>query len=361
MKRFISLILILILASTLLVGCGGKGVTPTKPEKQTSTQAPTVSEIDLQYETAQKYIKEKKYADAVFAFTKVLELDDSRVEVYIQRGDAYYELAQTENKEENLLSAVADYETAVSKDTKAEDTKLYECYVSLGENAVDTDQKYDALTYYKKAYEFDKSDPYVALMQKLWMYKEDDGKGRISYFTFDFDNTGYAFYNNVVGEQQTLEYTLNDNSLHMMRYLNIEYDWKYDVSKAIFTQDFGSLELVSAKEAFEDWYNNISESTSQYGELTTQADMTAAAGSSYDMWDVVINVVYDYVISVLPEDKASSLSSEQKDWISEKESAMESVASEYVGGSMYGMIKAQTGADYTKERVKELIDMIPEP
>lgn len=360
MKRFISLILILILASTLLVGCGGKGVTPTKPEKQTSTQAPTVSEIDLQYETAQKCIKEKKYADAVFAFTKVLELDDSRVEVYIQRGDAYYELAQTENKEENLLSAVADYETAVSKDTKAEDTKLYECYVSLGENAVDTDQKYDALTYYKKAYELDKSEPYVALAQRNYMYYCNVENGNKLYVVFDFDDTALTCYSGgAIYPDST--YTISDNVVSIVSGDDKKYAWQYIPEEEQFYYNGAKVDKTPAKDFFDDAYPIYSELYSMQSDLQTQYEMTKCATQSYESWDALLNVVYDYVIGVLPNDEASELSSDQKAWISEKENAMESAASEYTGGSMYGMINAQTGANYTKERVRELIDMIPNP
>ena len=362
MKRFISLFLVVVFALTavLLAGCEGENTTPTEPV----TEAPTVSEIDSQYETAQKCMQEGKYADAITAFSKVLELDDSRIDVYLQRGDAYYEFAQTENKEENLLSAVADYETAVSKDTKVEDTKLYKCYVGLGENAVNNDQKNDALTYYEKAYEFDKSDPYVALVQRKYMYYCEGENENKLYVAFDFDDTALACYDGgAVYPDAT--YTISDNVVQIVFDDGFDnkkkYVWEYKSEEGQFYHNGTKVEKTPAKDVFDDAYPIYSELYSMHWNFQNQYEMTQHATQAYKSWDDLLNVVYDYVIEVLPADKASELSKEQKSWISEKENAMESAASEYTGGSMYGMIKAQTGADYTKERVKELIDMIPEP
>lgn len=356
MKKLLSIFLVLLFIAITLVGCDGEEVSPTAP----ATEAPTVSEIDSQYETAQKCMQEGKYADAITAFNKVLELDDSRTDVYLQRGDAYYELAQTENKEKNLLSAVADYETAVSKDTKVEDTKLYKCYVGLGENAVNNDQKNDALTYYEKAYEFDKSDPYVALAQRKYMYYCEGENGNKLYVAFDFDDTALACYDGgAVYPDAT--YTISDNVVKIVFGNDKNYVWEYKPEEEQFYHNEIKVEKTSAKDFFNNMYPIYSELYSMHWDFQNQYEMTQHATQAYKSWDDLLNVVYDYVIEVLPADKASELSKEQKSWISEKENAMESAASEYTGGSMYDMVKAQTGADYTKERLKELIDMIPEP
>lgn len=355
MKKLLSLILVLLFIAIVLVGCGGEDITPTEPV----TEAPTVSEIDSQYEAGQKYIQEQKYADAITAFDKVLELDDSRTDVYLQRGDAYYELAQTTNKEQNLLSAVADYEIAVSKDTKAEDTKLYLCYVELGENAVKNDKKYDALTYYEKAYELDKSDPYVALVQRLWVYKSVVEPIPVC-VTFDFDNTalffydGGAFYSDVT-------YIVSGNSVRIIRDSDVEYNWEYNPEKGVFTSNGVELEKISAKDALTSEYTFYSEFISQHSQFQNQFEMSQYAAQCYESWDEILNTIYDYVIEVLPTDESSALSSAQKDWIAEKESAINSISAGGVGASLVIMQQNITAADYTKERVKELIDMIPEP
>lgn len=355
MKKLLSLILALLFITTSLVGCGGEDITPTEPV----TEAPTVSEIDSQYEAGQKYMQEHKYADAITAFDRAIELDETRADVYVLRGDAYYELAQTENTADNLLSAVADYESAISKDVAAEDTKLYLCYVELGENAVNNDKKYDALTYYEKAYELDKSDPYVALVQRLWVYKSV-GEPIPVCVTFDFDNTALFFYDGG-GFYPDATYTVSGNSVRIVRDSDVEYNLEYNSEKGMFTSNGVELEKISAKDALTSEYTFYSELISQHSQFQNQFEMSQYAAQNYESWDEILNTIYDYVIGVLPPDEASALSLDQKDWIAEKESAINSISAGGVGASLVIMQQNITAADYTKERVKELIDMIPEP
>ena len=357
MKKFLSLSLALLFVITVLVGCSNEEVVPTEP----ATEAPTVSELDSQYDAGQKYMQEQKYSEAITAFDRVIELDDTRTDVYLLRANAYYELAQTENKKDNLLSAVADYETAISKDTKPEDTKLYDCYASLGKNAVENDKKYDALTYYEKAYELDKSDPYVALMQRRYMFKIGEEQ-YYSHYNFDFDNTGFVSYGTTIAESPTMKYEISGNSVIIKGDQDSEHRWEYNPQSGVFEDGYyGTVEKVTAKEVFNDYYIFTAEITTMYGGGTlTQNSMNTAADNAYDSWDRLLNAVYDHLIDVIPEDEASALVKAQKEWINDKEAYMDSQSAEYTGGSMYAMVRAQAGADYTKERARELIDMIPE-
>lgn len=52
------------------------------------------------------------------------------------------------------------------------------------------------------------------------------------------------------------------------------------------------------------------------------------------------------------------LTSVQKDWISNKENEMKKAGSEYEGGSIRPMIEYLKGAELTRNRVYELIELV---
>ncbi len=58
-------------------------------------------------ELGQKYLLEERYAEAIVAFSKVIELEPKSVEAYLGRAESYSKLSETE---ENLTLALADYE-----------------------------------------------------------------------------------------------------------------------------------------------------------------------------------------------------------------------------------------------------------
>lgn len=347
MKKLLALILVVVFALTMLAGC--------ENFKKSDTDKDAVSEVDSQFEAGQSYMQEQKYTEAIDAFTQVINLDNTRIDAYMLRGDAYYELAQIENTDENLLFAIADYEVAIANEISAKDTKLYLCYVRLGENAVNNDKKYDALKYYEKAYELDKSDPYVALVQRQYMFKADAD------FGFDFDYTGFISYGAVISDTPTIEYEITDNTVIITDAKNTKYTWQYNPQTGEFEDvNYGVVEKVLAKDVFNDYYTSTSESEYMSDELYTQYDMNMAAGSSYDAWDRLLNVVYNHLIDVIPEDEAAALSDEQTQWISDREAFKDSESADYTGGSMYPMMRTLAGAEYTMPRVRELIDMIPQ-
>ena len=201
----------------------------------------------------------------------------------------------------------------------------------------------------------------VSLLYPTWMYELTHDDGRITYLSFHEDNTGLAFYTDDVGTTYSVDYTLEEEKLHVNIEDGTQYDFTYDYDNKAFVPNSGTLEVKTATDAFTIWYNNACEIIGAEGDFTTQYEMTSAAVAEYEAWDDILNVVYNYLLSVLPENEADNLKSDEKSWIDEKEAAMDSEGANYTGGSMEPMIRAGVGADYTKERVKVLIDMIPTP
>lgn len=98
MKRYIGIVLTIILSITALSACG------QSLEEQWQEQ----------YDLGIRYLSEGNYEEAIIAFTAAIEIDPNRAEAYVGRGDAYVASGETV---ENLATALEDYEAALSIDS----------------------------------------------------------------------------------------------------------------------------------------------------------------------------------------------------------------------------------------------------
>ena len=92
----------------------------------------------------------------------------------------------------------------------------------------------------------------------------------------------------------------------------------------------------------------------------TQADLNEKSQQIYEIWDLTLNEIWGILKRNLNEDEMSVLTKEQLDWIAMKEASMKEAGTEVEGGSMYGMVVSQRGAELTKERVYELLEIVDE-
>lgn len=94
-------------------------------------------------------------------------------------------------------------------------------------------------------------------------------------------------------------------------------------------------------------------------EAYTQADMNYAAQQKYLVWDEALNQLWQDLKEILSEEEMRQLTNEELQWIKEKEQAALDAAAEYEGGSLYPTIYYSTLADLTKQRVYELLELLP--
>lgn len=92
----------------------------------------------------------------------------------------------------------------------------------------------------------------------------------------------------------------------------------------------------------------------------TQTDINASAEAVYQCWDRALNDLWTILQDNLPENEKTSLLSEQRQWINEKEAAAKESAASAEGGSLYPALYAGTAADMTRDRVTQLIELLPE-
>ena len=96
MRKCVCLLLSCLLLVLPLSACGGQGGTWQE-----------------QYDLGVRYLSEGNYEEAIIAFTAAIDIDPKRAEAYVGRGDAYIGSGETED---NLATALADYEAALELD-----------------------------------------------------------------------------------------------------------------------------------------------------------------------------------------------------------------------------------------------------
>lgn len=89
-----------------------------------------------------------------------------------------------------------------------------------------------------------------------------------------------------------------------------------------------------------------------------QLQMNYIAHDIYLLWDDEINKVWGYLKDSLDKEAMDELTSLQREWIAKKEKEVLDAGSEYEGGSIRPMIEHLKGAEITRERVYELIELL---
>ena len=90
----------------------------------------------------------------------------------------------------------------------------------------------------------------------------------------------------------------------------------------------------------------------------TQTDYNEYSLRIFQIWDRALNDIWSILKYNLDSDDMSALTEEQLEWIVMKEASMKEAGAEVEGGSMYGLVVNQRGAQLTKERVYELMEIV---
>lgn len=124
-------------------------------------------------------------------------------------------------------------------------------------------------------------------------------------------------------------------------------------------------EQVTAKEkaAKRDYFYEKCNEITQYADnnlktATSQADINRESGIVYQKWDNLLNEVYKYLKTIMSEKDFKELETEEREWIADKENAVEEAAAEWEGGSGEVMVRNLTAAEYTETRCYYLIALI---
>ena len=86
-----------------------------------------------------------------------------------------------------------------------------------------------------------------------------------------------------------------------------------------------------------------------------QADMNALSQDIYQIWDDLLNELWEVLKDTLDEKTMQNLLEEQRAWITTKEAEVKKAGEAYAGGSMAPLVSNQKAAELTKKRVYELV------
>ncbi len=93
-------------------------------------------------------------------------------------------------------------------------------------------------------------------------------------------------------------------------------------------------------------------------ENLTKDEYEQNAKALYDLWDYSLNQLWSVLKIVLPYDEMNKLTEEQRKWIADKQKVMDKAESDSPDSSKAAAYSYIKGAEYTQERVYELVEII---
>ena len=125
------------------------------------------------------------------------------------------------------------------------------------------------------------------------------------------------------------------------------------------------LEDAKEIEEYADNYLMPAESQSSINSESTvlmpaesQSSINSESTVVFQKWDKLLNEVYQYLKTILPENKFEQLHQDELEWIAEKENAIDEAGAEWAGGTGEIMARNMTAIQYTEERCYYLISLI---
>lgn len=128
---------------------------------------------------------------------------------------------------------------------------------------------------------------------------------------------------------------------------------QYGFSSYECVEDSGIDEELAAIEAEASILESELQST-----LLNQMELNERSGELYKLWDDELNSIWARLKEKLPEEEMAALLTEQRAWITYKESEVEAAGAEYESGSMRPLIENDRAAELTRERVYELAELL---
>lgn len=124
------------------------------------------------------------------------------------------------------------------------------------------------------------------------------------------------------------------------------------------TQSNNEKTTIDGRTEYINRLNQVEESMSDLEDLYggSTIEMKEATGQSYERWDNMLNEIYSLLRQQLSTSVADDLKNKQVEWIKYRDKKAENDASEYTGGTMYGLIYVDSLGIATKERCYELVN-----
>ncbi|WP_339164245.1 lysozyme inhibitor LprI family protein [Siminovitchia sp. FSL W7-1587] len=139
-----------------------------------------------------------------------------------------------------------------------------------------------------------------------------------------------------------------------------ETNEKADIStNELKEEDASTNQTASLKE---EYLKKLNETKKEMDELKNnpEDDSTYALkkveGDRYDVWDGLLNEVYEVLQKQLPSEEMDQLRKEQREWIAYRDNSAKEASLTYKGGTMEQLEFVAVQADITEERCFELVE-----
>lgn len=103
------------------------------------------------------------------------------------------------------------------------------------------------------------------------------------------------------------------------------------------------------------------EDSMEHDATLSQADLNVKSAELYELWDSLLNVIWQDLKRATDDETMRALTDEQLAWISQKEQEVDAAGAEYEGGSLQPLARNRKAAELTKARVYELLALMEEP
>lgn len=120
---------------------------------------------------------------------------------------------------------------------------------------------------------------------------------------------------------------------------------------------FESYDIVDSLETQLEWAEESAASLEEELQTAslTQTEMNEKAAEIYNLWDSQLNLVWADLKQTRTAQVMEELTGQEREWIQQKEQAVQEAAAEYEGSSMQSMVRDMKAAELTREQVYELM------
>ena len=135
----------------------------------------------------------------------------------------------------------------------------------------------------------------------------------------------------------------------------------YALNNEVYQEGFTSRNLAAeARELLKETEEKAEALEKELREnaFLTQLDLNQRTQDIYILWDSLLNEIWKRLKDTQDAAKMEELTEKEREWISWKEQQISEAGKEFEGGSMESMVRAQKGAELTRKRVYELMEIV---
>lgn len=336
-KRMAAMILIGTMAFSIC-GCSDKKITENDGVKADDIQTESFENLDVQTDTSEE--QEGEFSLSEF----------KNLEFWFCSGAGGWATVMTINEDGSFSGVYQDSEMGDVGDGYPQGS-VYECNFS---GQFTQPEKVNDYTYSMRIRELD--------------YEQEVGTEEIK------DGVMYRYSDayGLVGAEDILIYLpstprveLSEEFLNWVRLADLSTDEKtelsfYALNNEVWQYGFYSCDIIEELKSnimrTEDMAASLEKTIEE--ESLSQAELNAETKRLYDMWDDSLNELWSVLKRTQDEETMAELTIEERAWIAEKEKAVTEAGSEVEGGSMQPMVMNSKGAELTKARVYELLQLL---